>query len=201
MRIGILVEGSTERAFKPFLVEFLRGRLAGRMPKLDFFPCDGRVYKGDKLRRAVVALLSHGQEPADAVIALTDVYTGSGDFTDAAEAKRKMRAWVGDEPRFHPHAAQHDFEAWLLPFWADIQRLAGHNRAAPAGSPETVNHAKPPAAHLSEIFRLGGRRSYAKPREAAAILRGKDLAVAAEQCPELKAFLNRILVLSGGEPL
>jgi hypothetical protein len=50
------------------------------------------------------------------VIALTDVYTGTQphEFQNAEDAKKKMRQWVGDEPRFHPHAAQYDFEAWLL---------------------------------------------------------------------------------------
>jgi hypothetical protein len=36
MRIAILVEGKTEMAFKPYLQDFLRTRLAGPMPKLDF---------------------------------------------------------------------------------------------------------------------------------------------------------------------
>jgi len=91
----------------------------------------------------------------DAVIALTDVYTGGADFDSASTAKKKMRQWVGDESRFHPHAAQHDFEAWLLPYWADIQRLSGSNRAAPVGDPEQVNHHKPPAHRIAEVFRTG----------------------------------------------
>ena len=201
MKIAILVEGSTERVFMPHLREFLKARAVPEMPKLDPFPCDGHVYKGEKLRRTVEALLRNGKKPADAVIALTDVYTGGDDFTDAADAKRKMREWVGPEARFHPHTAQHDFEAWLLPFWSDIQRLAGHNKTAPAGHPESVNHSKPPAYHIADIFRLGKKRSYSKPRDAGVILRGKDLTVAARECPELKSFLNTILTLSGGEPL
>ena len=60
------------------------------------------------------------------MIALTDVYTGNRDFQDAEDAKEKMREWVGENPRFFPHAAQFEFEAWLLPFWTTIQRLAGH---------------------------------------------------------------------------
>jgi hypothetical protein len=136
------------------------------------------------------------------VIALTDVYTGTNDFIDAADAKRKMREWVGSNERFHPHAAQHDFEAWLLPFWAEIQELAGHTKAAPQGKPESVNHHRPPSHHIREIFRTGSSgRDYSKPRDAARILRGKDLSVAANKCPELKAFLNTILALSGAEPL
>ncbi len=199
MRITILVEGRTEKAFKPHLVEFLQRRLAGRMPKIDPFPYDGRIPKEQKLRKTVELLLRTG---TDAVIALTDVYTGTKDFTDAGDAKRKMRKWVGENDRFYPHAAQYDFEAWLLPFWRDIQALAGHNKGAPPGPPESVNHTHPPSHHIREIFRIGtSRDDYSKSRDATRILRGKDLSEAARQCPELKAFLNTILALSGGELL
>ena len=53
MKITILVEGKTEQAFKPYLLQFLMSRLADRMPNVGFFPCQGRVYKEDKLRRTV----------------------------------------------------------------------------------------------------------------------------------------------------
>jgi hypothetical protein len=201
VRIAVLVEGRTETAFKTHLTEFLKIRLAGRMPNLDFFPYDGRIPKQEKLRRTVEGLLRNGRTPSDAVLALTDVYTGTNDFADAADARRKMRTWVGKNDQFHLHAAQHDFEAWLLPFWSDIQALAGHNKRAPSGRPEAVNHNRPPSYHIREIFRIGSRRDYSKPRDANRILRGKDLTVAANQCPELKAFLNTILTLSGSEPL
>jgi hypothetical protein len=111
-----------------------------------------------------------------------------------------MQAWVGNNGRFHPHAAQYDFEAWLLPFWSDIQALAGHRRGAPPGPLESVNHNRPPSYHVREIFRIGTRReAYVKVRDATRILRGKDLSEAANECPELKAFLNTILELSDAE--
>jgi hypothetical protein len=202
MKIAIIVEGKTETAFKPHLRTFLEPRLPGRMPRLDVFPYDGRIPKGGKLRRVVENLLSQGKPAADAVTALTDVYTGTEDFNDAADAKRKMREWVGPEQRFHPHAAQHDFEAWLLPYWGEIPKIAGHNKSAPPGAPETVNHTHPPAHYLSEIFRQGPcSRHYSKARDANRILRGQDLAVSARQCPELKAFRNTILSLCGGQPV
>lgn len=202
MKISILIEGKTEQAFKPHLLEFLKRRLDQRMPNIDFFPCQGRIYKEEKLRRAVENLLRNGRVPSDAVIALTDVYTGTNDFVDAADAKLKMQVWVGNNGKFHPHAAQHDFEAWLLPFWSDIQVLAGHNRSAPPGPPEAVNHNRPPSHHIREIYRIGTcRDDYSKPRDAGRILRGNDLATSANNCPELKAFLNTILVLSGAERL
>jgi hypothetical protein len=202
LKITVLVEGRTERAFKPHLLEFLKTRLDRRMPNVDFFPYDGRIPTEAKLRRTVEGLLRNGRVPSDAVIALTDIYTGTNDFSDAEDAKRKMKEWVGKNDNFYPHAAQHDFEAWLLPYWSDIQVLAGHNRGAPAGSPETVNHNRPPSYHIREIFRIGTcRDDYLKPRDANRILRGKDLTVSASRCPELKAFLSTILTLSGAEPL
>lgn len=200
MRIALIVEGATETAFLPHLQLFLQPRLAGKMPKLDPFPCDGRLPKADKLKRVVDALLSDSKRPADAVIALTDVYTGTKppEFTNAADAKQKMRGWVGPNDRFFPHAAQHDFEAWLLPYWDEILKLAGHNRAAPSGPPEQVNHQDPPAHRIKEVFRIGSRgRAYVKPRDARRILQGKDLLVAIQACPELKAFVNTILSLCG----
>jgi len=171
------------------------------MPRLDMFVYHGRIPKEGDLRTKVERLLA-GRQPADAVIALTDVYTGTSDFVDALDAKTKMRQWVGANPSFYPHVAQHDFDAWLLPYWNEIQRIAGHNRAAPGGAPETVNHNHPPSYHIQEIFRIGTcRDDYSKPRDANRILRNKDLSVAVAQCPELKAFLNTVITLSGGQSL
>src|SRR5205823_4239733 len=128
---------------------------------------DGRIPKGDKLRRRVQLNLND-TPAADAVIALTDVYTGSRDFTSAEDAKRKMREWVGAESQFYPHVALHEFEAWLLPYWDAVQRLNGTDRRAP-GTPENINHMKPPSKLLAEVFRAGGRREYSKVRDAGII--------------------------------
>jgi hypothetical protein len=202
VKITILVEGKTETAFKPHLRAFLETRLAGNMPRLDFFRYDGRIPTGNALRRAVENLLNTGKEPSDAVLALTDVYTGGDDFVDATDAKTKLREWVGADVRFYPHVAQYDFEAWLLPYWNVIQRLAKHNKEAPPGKPESVNHQHPPSYHVREIFRIGKcRDDYIKPRDANRILLGQDLSVSANQCPELKEFLNIIISLCDGEPL
>lgn len=198
MKIAILVEGATEMAFKSKLQEFLLLRLGQQMPKLKFIPCNGRIHKGKKLRNVVENLLT-GKDACDAVIALTDVYTGTKDFKDAADAKDQMKNWVGNNPKFYPHAASHDFEAWLLPFWSKIQQISGGNRAVPSGSHELVNHNNPPSKRIEEIFEQGKRRSYNKARDAKRILDGEDLMDAAEACPELRDFLNTILKLCGGE--
>jgi hypothetical protein len=120
LRIVFLVEGGTEKAFLPHLRKFLEGRIE-QMPKLVPRLFDGPIPKGKKLRRQVELNLNDNP-PADAVIALTDVYTGKPDFTGAEDAKRKMKEWVGAEEKFHPHAALHEFEAWLLPYWDAVKR-------------------------------------------------------------------------------
>jgi hypothetical protein len=199
VRIALLVEGATERVFLPVLRNFLAFRLQGNMPRLVPDPFDGRLPKEEQLRRRVESLLD---KSADAVIALTDVYTGSDDFSDAADAKAKMRQWVGPEGRFHPHAALHEFEAWLLPYWETVKQVAGSNRAQPGPNPERVNHDKPPSRHLAEVFRTGSRgRSYVKTRDALRILKDADLGVAIAVCAELRGLVDTILRLSGGDPL
>lgn len=57
MKITILVEGATERVFLPSLQDFLYRHL-GKKPSLSVHTCDGRIPKGDKLRRIVEHLLT-----------------------------------------------------------------------------------------------------------------------------------------------
>lgn len=194
MKIAILVEGATEKAFEKKLCEFLQSRLGQRMPNLKLIPQSGRIPKEGKLKRIVENLLDN--DGYNAVIALTDVYTGTNDFKDANDAKNKMNNWVGNNPNFYPHTALHDFEAWLLPYWETIQKMAIHNRSAPSGSPETINHNNPPANRIKEIFRIGKcKRDYNKPIDGKAILEKNDLMIAIQSCPELKSFVNRIISL------
>jgi hypothetical protein len=107
-----------------------------------------------------------------------------------------MRRWVDKNPKLYPHTALHDFEAWLLPYWKTIQKLAKHNCSAPSGLPETVNHQKPPSYWIKEIFSSEqGKRDYDKVIDGKAILKKNDLRIAIDACPELKAFVNRIISL------
>lgn len=205
MRIAILVEGETERVFVPKLREYLKSLLPGKpQPRLDPVPIRGRIPTGEKLRRQVANPLSAGKQSADAVIALTDVFTGTNppEFASATDAKAKMQQWVGNEPRFFPHVALYDFEAWLLPYWPKIQKLAGTNMKPPSSKPEHVNHGKPPAERIKEAYRAGSKsKHYKKTVDAARILQDADLKVAIDACPELKAFVNSILKLCGGDVL
>jgi Domain of unknown function (DUF4276) len=193
VKIAILVEGKTETAFKRKLLEFLSYRLQGKMPKLSFKPQFGRIPKEEKLKRMVDNFINN--DGFEAVIALTDVYTGTNDFSSASDAKSKMKTWVGDNLQFYPHAAAHDFEAWLLPYWSTIQKKANNSLSQPSGAPETVNHNRPPSKRINEIYRKGLNREYDKIRDGITILKDNDLMVAIQVCPELKSFINTIINL------
>lgn len=201
LKIVLIAEGQTEGVFLPYLKDFVNGKLAAQglpKPKISSHIYNGRIPTEQKLKRVVYNLLESGN---DHVFALTDVYTGTTppDFKNAADAKAKMRGWVGPESRFHPHAAQYDFEAWLLPYWPTIRQLAKADQVnAPWGHPETVNHGKPPARRLRDLFETGKcRDSYVKPRDAKRILQGNDLGVAIQQCAELRELVNTLLSVCG----
>jgi hypothetical protein len=194
MTIVLLAEGRTEVALRGPLKEFLDARAALRgCPRVALRIKDIMTLNEGKLRARIRNELA--QADVTGVIGLIDVYPN---FQNAAAARDFLRGAAGDEPRFHPHAAQYEVEAWLLPYWSDICCRLGVRHTAPATQPELVNDIRPPSAWLAELYRLANPpRKYTKPIEMAAILKGKDLTVAANQCAELKALLNTLLNLSG----
>jgi hypothetical protein len=58
MKIALIVEGKTEKAFIPHLRTFLQRSLPGRMPALAIQIYDGRIPTKDKLKRIVNNLLN-----------------------------------------------------------------------------------------------------------------------------------------------
>jgi hypothetical protein len=198
LKIVLLAEGKTETALSDVLKGFLDARaIREEMPKVKLvtkrldpgFPDPGRIQ--DQVARSL-------RDPdVVCVIGLIDVYPN---FTSAEEAKLFLRRAVGQQPRFHAHAAQFETEAWLLPYWDEICRRLRVQRQAPGANPEAVNLEHPPSRHLSELFRLA-RRSYNKPTDARAILERNGLVVAARQCRELRSLLNTLLTCAGLTPL
>ena len=191
MKIVLLVEGKTEMALRTVLKAFLDGRAdteERHKVALQTKPMDTRLLNSDRVKDQVA--LSLRDPKVECVVGLIDVYPN---FTSAQEAKQFLRSAVGPEKRFHSHAAQFDVEAWLLPFWDEICKKLRVKRQPPGGNPEEVDLGHPPSRHLAELYRLA-KRSYDKPRDALAILQGKDLTVSASRCPEFKAFLNTLLI-------
>lgn len=194
MRIVLLVEGKTETALKEVLKKFLDDRAAeeGRpRVKVKTKPMDTRLLNPERVRDQVA--LSLRDQEVVCVVGLIDVYPR---FHSAQEAKDFLRQASGAEARFHAHAAQFEVEAWLLPFWKEICQKLKVQRQPPGANPEQVDLQTPPSRRLFDLFRLANR-SYDKPRDAKAILQGKDLTVVAKQCPEFKALLNTLLACAG----
>lgn len=196
IKIGLLVEGKTEKVFLEPLRNHLRKELQGSMPKLTTLNKNGLVPRGDALANIVQQLLSE----CDYVIVLTDVYTGQRSFKDADDAKKQLTQESGNHQRCFVHAAQYEFEAWLLPYWSRVQQIARTKKAVPGKHPEKVNHDRPPSVHLSEAFKSSPTGCFVKVRDAARIIRDQDLQIAIDACPELKAFVDRIKELAVTPP-
>jgi hypothetical protein len=199
MKIVLMVEGDTEAALKRHLKAFLdrRAQAAGR-PRVRLETRDIVNIASHKFKRRVA--LESRKPAVTAVVGLIDVFPR---FQNAAEAKTYLKESAGNHPKFYAHAAQFDVEAWLLPYWADICRRVGVQQAPLGSNPETVDHLKPPSYRLRELYQRAKPRprKYVKTIEMSAILKGKDLTVSANQCPEFKALLNTLLTLSDLESL
>ena len=196
MRIVLLCEGKTERAFKVALKGFLdRHCEEEQHPRVGL---DAIELKGPRAWdcERIVDRLEMNAPKSDVlgVVGLVDVYPR---FSDAKEAREYLRNCVKNSDlkgRFHAHAAQHDVEAWLLPFWNDICRRLSVSAKMPRANPEDVNNGKPPSKHLAELYSRA-RRTYEKVIEAPRILKGHQIEEAATKCPELQSLLNTLKVL------
>jgi hypothetical protein len=197
MKIVVLTEGKTEIALRSKLHDFINDRLpigVERRIGIQTKPLKGKMNCEEIKDRVTMSL---EKEDVMAVIVLCDVYPN---FNSAEETKKFLRDCVGNQPRFHAHAAQFDFEAWLMPYWDDICRKLRISRQPPGTNPEEINDRMPPSKHLMKLYRDANRR-YDKVRDAHAILRNKDLTVAAGKCRELRSFLNTLLTCAGLAPL
>jgi hypothetical protein len=198
VRIVVLCEGATEAALRTALGEFLAGRTppGERRIGVKLIQLRGSVFR-EKLG-TLVARYSADSEVA-IVIALTDVYPS---FANAEAAKKKLAEQAGGSRggRFRAHAAQFDFEAWLVPFWGEITKYLQVDAKPPGGWPEEINGQRPPSMHLRELYGRAGRK-YEKAVEGPRWLTADRLEQSARACPELKAFLNSLLEFAGAAVL
>jgi hypothetical protein len=196
VRIVLFVEGETERACAPVLKRLLDDIAAAESRAkvhLDVRALKGtRILDGERVAEDAKGYLVRPDVLGVAV--LVDVRP---EFGSAEEAMGAYTSRFRDT-RFRAHCALHDFEAWLLPYWERVFREAKRPapKRCPWPSPEVVNLAKPPSRVLSEDV-FTGKPAYRKTVHAPRILEGQDLRVAAEACPQLRAFLNTLLEFAG----
>lgn len=200
--IVLLVEGGTEIALKDHLKRFLdkRAAAAGQPRGRVRLVTRQGIVTGSVPRLRHRVRMELRAPNVVGVVALIDAFpTFVGQDDPAAAAIAHLRQ-ASDDARFYPHVALHDVEAWLLPYWAEICGRLGFHQARPGGAPETIDGEQPPSRRLDTLYRRANKK-YVKQTEMERILRGQDLTVAAAQCPQLRAFLNTLLTLSGLETI
>ena len=198
MKIVVVCEGATEEALKQGLREFVQNRAEG----VGRVGIETRSLDGPLFRKKLARLVELNLAKSDVlgVVALTDVYPVFGNAKEAKDALRRFAGSGQAEAKFHPHAAQFELEAWILPFWPQIAKHLGVNAAPPGAQPEAINNQRPPSHHLKDLYAKAKQR-YEKVIDAAKWLTAERLGTAAGHCPELKSFLNSLLELASADKL
>ena len=196
MTVVLLVEGETERSLTNKIREFLNSRSqAHGQPRVSLKTRKIKSINPHSLGRQIK--LETQSRGVTSVVGLIDVFPNHKNAVGAKNFLRRTAKNAGVTDDFYAHAAQFDVEAWLLPYWDDICNRIGVNQSPPGANPESVNIIKPPSYRLKELYRRAKpSRKYKKTLEMPAILRNKDLTIAANACPELKSLLNTLLKLS-----
>lgn len=197
--VVVLCEGKTEAAIRNGLREVVQRHCVGdQQSSIKTIALGGTLFC-EKTRRYVGQYAK--QPDVKGIVALTDVYP---EFSNADDARRALTEHVGDKAgrvKFRAHAAKFEIEAWLLPFWDEIATSIGSALKGPKAPPENVNELKPPSVWLHELFRKTPKRKgrFEKAAHGPKWLTADRLEKAATFCPELKAFLNSLIELAGGE--
>ncbi|MBI1826490.1 MAG: DUF4276 family protein [Planctomycetes bacterium] len=190
MKIVVICEGATEAALKSGLRELVQTRsISARRVGIDTRSLDGPTIR-KKLGRVASNLLVEGDVVG--VIALSDVHPNYRNASETKEALRHYAAEAATHPRFRAHAAQFEFEAWLLPHWDEITKSLKVNAAKPGANPEQVNGQSPPSHRLKGLYQRA-RRKYDKVVDALRWLTAERLEQSAKECPQLKEFLDSLL--------
>ncbi|MCW1969219.1 MAG: DUF4276 family protein [Anaerolineae bacterium] len=201
MTIVILVEGNTEVGLIDHIRNFvaMQAKQFNRQPaKLKSIVMDGRnpITIGKQIRNSL------NMPDVNAVVGLIDVYPQFKHAIEAKEWLMNIAQDAGIRQHFYAHAAQYDVEAWLLPYWDAICQRIGVKQTPISQHPENVNGTQPPAYRLQALYqRAKPPRRYVKTKEMPAILRGKDLGLSINACPEFKAFINTLLKLNNLSPI
>ncbi len=197
MKIVVLCEGYTERdivsdLFARWLnprvterVGFKAVRFNGWKQLVDDAPMKAELHLRDPKVLGVIALL--------------DLYGPTfypPDKRDAASRREWGMKYLKDQhpdPRYRPHFAIHEVEAWLLP-QPDLfdSRVA---KKLPGKTPEEVNFNEPPAKLLDRLYNEALKRDYKKVVEGTKLFRSLDPAMVYAKCPAFKALADDLLDL------
>lgn len=199
IRLGISVEGATER-------EFILRVLAPHLARYGVFanPVDMR---GNVSRDRIRGALPHLIASFDHVSTLYDYYRFKQRETlsvDALQAAMLELVAPAQRRHFTPYIQLHEFEALLFAVpELTVQTLGGTERQLHAlraavdacGSPEAVND-RPETSPSHRLLALFGR-DYEKPFHGPEVLRIAGLPAIRAQCPRFDAWVTRLENLGG----
>jgi hypothetical protein len=199
VKLGLYVEGSTEKALPAFIKRWLDPRLPQpiSVPPVPFRGVQDYLdHFADRVKLALA------QQKIDGAVGLIDFY-GSGlpyrgdtIMEQYKWARRHLESRVNDV-RFIQHFAVHETEAWLLSD-SSIFPPAIIDFLPKTQQPETINSLNSPASVLLDLYFRKLRKKYKKPVEGASLFSKLDPNVAYDRCPNLRLLLDDVLALAKG---
>lgn len=200
MKFVLFVEGHTERkAVAGFVKRWLDGRLDQPVGvKTVRFDGWAELVKDVKTK----AHLHLGQPDVIAVLSLLDLHGPTIHPNDQQTADER-RVWgtghlqekVGHDRYFHFFAV-HEVEAWLLSQPEIFPREVRDLFPPQIRTPERVNFNEPPAYLLDRLYRQAQGKSYKKVVYGTQLFSKLDVNIAREKCPQLRAMLDKMLMLA-----
>ena len=199
MKLGLYVEGSTEKAVPAFIKRWLDPQLPLPVSVVPIPFRGAQDYLNHFADRVKLAL---AERKIDGAIGLIDFYGSKLPYRGETikeqyrSARRHLESKVND-PRFIQHFAVHETEAWLFSDPAIFPVAVGSD-LPDTRHPESINSSHPPASILRDLYfrRLG--KKYKKPVEGATLFGKLDPNLAYSRCPHLKLLLDDILALAKG---
>jgi len=135
------------------------------------------------------------------VVALLDLYgptfypPSQTDATSRRDWGRSHLQSMLQDPRYRPHFAVHEVEAWILAQPELLDSKVRKKLPGNAEAPETVNFNEPPAKLLDRLYNEVFRKNYKKVVEGTKLFAKLDPEVVYAKCPSFKALADDLLAL------
>jgi hypothetical protein len=197
MKIVVLCEGYTERAVVSDLFSrWLNPRVSERIGIKPVRFNGWKQLVDDAPRKAGF----HLRDPKVlGVIALLDLY-GPTFYPEHLKSSEERRIWGTkhlkdhlEDPRYRPHFAVHEVEAWILAQPDILDPKVRRKLPGKAVNPEVVNSNQPPAKLLDDIYSEVFGKGYKKVVEGNKLFSKLDPEIVYEKCPAFKALADDLL--------
>jgi len=199
VKFVLFVEGASERKSLP---EFFKRWLDPKLPApVRIAPVKAEGWR-DFLRKMPRKIGEHVRDQnVIGVIGLLDL--SGPEYPPEKRTVAERYPWLVEQmqtkvaaEKFHPFAAVHELEAWLLSDPTIFPPEIRDTLLSKVSSPEGVNFDEPPKKLLTRLYREKLKKSYRATVDTVNLFARLDPAKAYTKCPYLRSLLEKMLELA-----